>query len=82
MPKDPSAIIETTVMRHGLVINLENGVTIYINSNPNSINMHFSGIDHTPEGHYLVAGAFPNDPNIPDVKLSNYLDITYLPKEK
>lgn len=60
----------------GMQVVLDNGVSIWISFNKNSIHMSFSGINY---GKSLRIGEI--GPQVRDIPLPNYLTVLYEPKE-
>ena len=64
-----------------VVITLENGVTMRINSNKGVLHAHFSGLSLAPDDRLIVAAnAFY--PNMPKLEFSNYFDMKYKSNKK
>ncbi len=68
-------IIKTIQTEHLVVIELENGVTMYINPNKDYFNISLSGIDLPVEVSHYHNGR--NSLNAPSSKFSNVFDISY-----
>lgn len=70
-----SKIVKTTVTENSVAIQLENGVTMYVNPNKDYFSISLSGIDLPVEvshNHFCR-----NLTDIPSSKFSNVFDISY-----
>ena len=70
-----SKIVKTTVTENSVAIQLENGVTMYVNPNKDYFNISLSGIDLPVEVSH--SHFYRNSANIPPSKFRNVFDISY-----
>jgi hypothetical protein len=75
-------IAATTVRGDSVSLTLENGVTIHISSNPKCLHLSFSGVVNDGQEPILTVSAFASNPTLPKLSLSNYLDISYKPRNQ
>ena len=71
-------IVETVVSRSDIRLRLSNDVFVNIACNEDYLHLSFSNIDGD---HMLYATGYRYEPSAKTLKLANYVDIVYKPKE-
>jgi ribosomal protein S27E len=70
-------ITKTEITNGAITLTLKNGVTVQLACNPGYLHLSFSGIS---EGIKATPFAHQQE-GLPELKLANYVDIVYKPKE-